>query len=1077
MKTKLSGILTLLLAFVVQFTFAQERTITGVVSDETGPLPGVSVLIQGTSVGTETDFDGTYTISAETGNVLQYSFVGMTTTLRTVGSDAVINVTMVSEENTLDEVVVTALGIKREKKSLGYATQDVKGEAINTVKDPNFVNSLSGKVSGIDVKASGTMGGSTNVVIRGYSSLYNSNQALFVVDGVPISNINNNSSDQSTGRGGYDFGNAAQDINPDDIESVNVLKGGGATALYGSRAANGVILITTKKGKDHGDRGIGVTINSTVTFNTMNPDTFNRYQKEYGAGYSDYYYDAGGPRGGGFFERDLNGDGILELTTPSTEDASFGAVFDENLLIYQWDSWYPELTDTYLVPTPWVAAENDPTTYFKTGVTKFNSVDVNGAYEKGQFRLGYTNLDQEGIVENSQIKRHTIALNASYKVTQKFTASVKANYTQTTGKGRYGTGYDGRNPLQSMRQWNQANVDFKDQKAAYFQTRKNITWNANDPLTNRTPIYTDNPYWTLYENYENDLRNRVFGDVTLNYEINEWLSILGRATIDNYSGLQEERIAIGSVDVPMYSRYNEYFNENNYDLMLNFNKAWDKLTLTGVVGLNINRINYSSILSATNGGLNVPRLYSLSNSANPLLSPTETEWYQGRDGYYANASVGFANIVYVEGSYRRDKASTLPEDNNTFDYYAGSVSFLFSSLINSQAISLGKLRFGYAKTGNAARPLSLFNTYRLGNITGGQPTASLPSTNNNPNLKPETSNELEAGLEMAMFKNRLGFDVSVYDKVSEDLITPVSISAATGYTAQWLNAGEVQNRGIEVTLWGSVVRTDNLEWRIDINYSKNQSEVLSLPAGLDNLQLTSLQGGVSINATVGEPYGMIKGTDFIYHDNGQRVINQSTGRYEHTSSFNENLGTYQADFRGGINNRVTWKNLSFSFLIDMQEGGSVFSLDTWYGMGTGTFDNTVGDNDLGNPKRLPIDQGGGVLLSGVAPDGSANTVRARYDYYANPSSWAVAPNALHVYDASYVKLREMSLSYRIPAEVFRNNIQGLTFTALGRNLWIISKDTPYSDPEAGLSSGNVQGYQSGVYPTTRDIGFSIKLEF
>ena len=327
MKTKLSGILTLLLAFVVQFTFAQDVTITGTVSDETGSLPGVSVLIEGTTRGTQTDFDGNYTINAAAGDVIRYSFIGMTTTKRTVGTESVINVSMVSQENTLDEVVVTALGIEREKKSLGYSTQEVKGDAVNTAKDPNFVNSLSGKVAGIDVKSSGTMGGSTNVVIRGYSSLFNSNQALFVVDGVPVSNINSNTSNQSTGRGGYDYGNAAQDINPDDIESVNVLKGGAATALYGSRAANGVIVITTKKGKDRGNQGIGVTVNSSVTFNKYNQDTFVKYQKEYGAGYSDYYYDAGGPSDGGFFQRDMNGDGVLDLTTPSTEDASFGCYF------------------------------------------------------------------------------------------------------------------------------------------------------------------------------------------------------------------------------------------------------------------------------------------------------------------------------------------------------------------------------------------------------------------------------------------------------------------------------------------------------------------------------------------------------------------------------------------------------------------------------------------------------------------------------------------------------------------------------------------------------------------------------
>jgi hypothetical protein len=389
---------------------------------------------------------------------------------------------------------------------------------------------------------------------------------------------------------------------------------------------------------------------------------------------------------------------------------------------------------------------------------------------------------------------------------------------------------------------------------------------------------------------------------------------------------------------------------------------------------------------------------------------------------------------------------------------------------------LGKLRFGYAKTGNTARPLSVNNVFVLGNITGGQPTASLPSRNNNADLRAETSNEFEVGLEMALFKNRLGLDVSYYDKTSEDLITPVTISASTGYTGQWLNAGEIQNKGIEATVWGSPVKNQNFEWRIDVNYSKNESEVLSLPSGLDNLLLASPQGGVSINATVGEPYGMIQGADFVFVD-GQRVINQTTGRYETTDSTTENLGSYQANFRGGINNRFTWKNLSFSFLIDMQDGGSVFSLDTWYGYATGQFPETVGNNDLGNPKRLPIDQGGGVVLDGVAPDGSPNTVRTRYDYYAHAEGYTRAPQALHVYDASFVKLREMSLSYKLGSDVFRGHVQAMTFTAIGRNLHIFSKDTPYSDPEAGLSSGNVQGYQSGVYPTTRDIGFSVKIDF
>ena len=1073
MKTKISGILTLLLAFVVQFTFAQDRIISGSVSDETGSLPGVSVIIDGTTRGTETNFDGNYTINANTGDVLRFSFVGMTTVTRTVGDQNVINVSMISEDNTLDEVVVTALGIRREKKSLGYATQEVDGEAINTAKDPNFVNSLSGKVAGIDVKSSGTMGGSTNVVIRGYSSLTGNNQALFVVDGVPVSNINNNGGNQTTGRGGYDYGNAAQDINPDDIATVNVLRGAAATALYGSRAANGVILITTKTGKDRGNQGIGVTVNSTVTFNKFNPDTFAEYQDEYGAGYGAYYGSTGY-----FFDIDMNGDGTMDLVTPSTEDASFGARFDGQM-VYQWDSWYPQL-DTYLQPRPYLASENDPTTFFQTGTTLFNSVALDGGNEQGTFRLGYTNLNQEGILPNSEIIRDNVDLNASYKLSDKLTATVKGSYIKTRGQGRYGTGYDALNPMQSFKQWYQVNVDIQEQRRAYEQTGDNITWNATDPTnTDAGPIYFDNPYWVRYENYETDVRNRVIGNIALDYKITDWLSVFGRVSLDNYNLEQEERINVGSVDVSKYSRFNSKFNENNYDLMLNFNQDFsDDFSLRGTIGTNIRRSSYSSIFASTNGGLNMPGLYSLANSKNSINAPGETAWDIGVDGYFATASLGFANTLFVEGSYRVDKFSTLPRDNDTQAYWGVSGSFVFSSLFgNSNWLNLGKLRAGYATTGTGTTAFAVTNTYNLGTPIGGQPIASLPYTNNNPNLKPETSTEFEVGLEMAFFKNRLGFDVSVYDKTSVDLITPVSVSTSTGFGRQVINAGEMQNKGIEVTAWLSPFRTENFEWRIDVNWAKNENEELKLPHGLDNLQLAGLQGGVSINATVGEPYGTIKGTDHVYID-GQPVV-QSNGYYA-KSGTKVVLGNYQPDWKGGINNRFTWGNLSFSFLIDMQKGGSLFSLDQWYGQGTGIYANTAGLNDLGNPLRDPVADGGGVILPGVQEDGSVNDVRAYSGYYGNAYGWGRAVNKQHVYDAGFIKLREMTLSYNLHRDVFGGKnafVQGMTFTALGRNLWIIDKSVPYADPEAGLSSGNIQGYQSGAYPSTKDFGFSVKIEF
>ncbi|NOQ91883.1 MAG: SusC/RagA family TonB-linked outer membrane protein [Flavobacteriaceae bacterium] len=1069
MKTKLSGIMTLLLAFVVQITFAQEQTITGTVSDETGPLPGVSVIIEGTTTGTETDFDGNYTVTANTGEILRYSFVGMTTLSRTVGDQNVINVTMVSESNTLDEVVVTALGIKREKKSLGYATQEVDGSAVNTVKDPNFVNSLSGKVAGIEVKSSGTMGGSSNVIIRGASSLTGSNQALFVIDGVPVSNSNTNSGNQTTGRGGYDYGNAASDINPDDIETINVLKGGVATALYGSRAGNGVIVITTKKGKSQ--RGIGVTVNSSVMFNKFNEDTFAKYQNEYGAGYGAYYGSTGY-----FFDIDMNGDGVDDLVTPSTEDASFGGAFDPNLSVYQWDSWYPEL-DTYLQPTPWVAAENDPTTFFQTGTVLTNSVSLSGGNEQGNFRLGYTNLNQKGILPNSEIIRDNIDFGASYNITDKLTANVKASYIKTKGKGRFGTGYDALNPMQSFKQWFQVNVDIQDQKEAYFATRKNITWNATDATnTDAGPIYFDNPYWVRYENYQNDVRHRVIGHVALNYEINDWLSVYGRVTLDNYNDFQEERINKGSVDVSRYSRYNRNYNENNYDLMLNFDKnITDNLNLRAVLGSNVRRETISSIYAQTNGGLNLPGLYSLANSANPIAAPGEYDADLGVDGYYANVSLGWNNMLYLDASYRMDRFSSLPRGNDTQGYGGVSGSFVFSSLLDANWLSLGKLRAGWAKTGNGTSPYRVSNTYVLGTPIGGQPIASLPSANNNPDLVPETSDEFEVGLEMAFFRNRLGFDFSYYDKTNNDLLTPVTISTATGFTSQWLNAGKTQNKGMELSLWGSPVKTENFEWRIDLNWAQNKNEVLELPQGLTNLELASLQGGVSINATVGEPYGTIRGSDHEYID-GKPVVN-SSGYYKKATGTHV-IGNYQADWTGGLNNRFTYKNLTFSFLIDMKKGGDLFSLDQWYGQGTGVYANTAGLNDLGNPLRDPVSQGGGEILPGVKEDGTPNDIRSYAGWYANGRGWARAVNTQHVYDAGFIKLREVALSYRLGENTFgKSLIQAMTFTASGRNLWLIDSSVPYADPEAGLSSGNVQGYQSGAYPSTKDYGFSVKIEF
>ncbi|TDN80006.1 TonB-linked SusC/RagA family outer membrane protein [Salegentibacter sp. 24] len=1104
MRTKFSSILTLLLVLAVQITFAQERTITGTVVDEDGlPLPGVTVMIQGTNTGTQTDFDGNYSIDATQGDILVFSFVGMETAEYAVTNVDTIDVTLSTDSAQLDEVVVTALGIEREKKSLGYATQSVDGSEVSDVPTQNFVNSLSGKVAGLDISSSGTMGGSSNVVIRGNSSLTGNNQALFVIDGTPISNANNNRSGQASGRGGYDYGNAASDINPNDIASINVLKGAAATALYGARAANGVIIIETKKGSK--GKGIGVSVNSTLMTSHVNDNTLPEYQDQYGAGYGRFY----GPDGDAYFNQyDVDGDGNLDPVTPFTEDASFGGIFD-GAPIYQWNSIYPQLEGTeydfYQQATPWEAGANNPNAIWETGYTMINSVALDGGTDRSSFRLSATNFNQQGNLPNSQIKRNTLKFSASHDFTDKFSAQTNVTYTKTDGKGRYGTGYSSLNIMQQFRQWWQTNVDLYDQRAAYFATGENITWNPNGP-DDLSPIYSDNPYWTLYENYQTDTRNRYFGNINLNYEINDVFSVLGRFTFDTYDELQEQRINVGSADIPEYSRYNNRAAEYNYDLILNFNKdVTEDLNLDGNLGFNLRRNERSYILASTNGGLNAPGFYALSNSSAPINPPTEYESIRMLDGIYARAGLGYLDTYFLEGTIRRDRSSTLPIENNTFYYPSISTSVILSNVIEANWLSFAKLRANYAEVGSDTNPYRVFNTYAISAPFGTAGYASNNSQLANLNLKPERMKAYEVGLEANFADRRIAFDVSYYNSQTENQITPVPVSTATGFATKLLNAGTVENKGIEVSLTLNPIRTEDFDWTINANWAKNKSEVLELDEGIDNLQLASFQGGVSINAAPGEPYGAIRGSAYVYDDNGNRVITDG-GYYERTPNANYIIGNIQPDWTGGVSNTLTYKNLTFSFLIDVQKGGDIFSLDTWYGRATGLYATSVGTNELGNPIRNPLydpelepgDPGyiaeenqGGVILDGVQGDvsynddgtyevtnTSENTVRARTDYFGNPYGYGRDANEGHVYDASFVKLREVSLAYNFgPKIIDATPFTSASLSLIGRNLWIIHKNIPYSDPEAGLSSGNAQGYQSGAYPAVREIGASLRFNF
>ena len=491
----------------------------------------------------------------------------------------------------------------------------------------------------------------------------------------------------------------------------------------------------------------------------------------------------------------------------------------------------------------------------------------------------------------------------------------------------------------------------------------------------------------------------------------------------------------------------------------------------------MNRININSILASTQGGLVIPGIYSLQNS-NVAVRPIDSQTKQGINAYYGQVSFGYKNFLYLDATARRDAYSTLPKSNNSVVYPSVSSSFVFSNLITNNWLSYGKLRANYAEVGNGAPGQALLDTYAKFDPFNSSQMYSAPSVKNNPNLRPTVTTNYEAGLEMSFLDRRIGLDISAYRSLSSDQIFQVPFSTATGYSSKFINAGSIQNKGIEVMVNASPVSTKDFQWEIFVNWAVNRNSVVSLAQGIDNLQLGSFQGGVTINAVVGQPYGQIKGSDFTYL-NGQKVVG-ANGRYVQNTNSNNVIGDINADWTGGVRNKLTYKNFALGFLVDMQKGGDIFSLDRSYGLATGLYAETAGNNELGNPIRNTVANGGGVILPGVLANGSPNNIRTPGpDQYGNVSGYRRAPNKAFIYDASYIKLREVSISYRFPTTWLQKMfIEEMRFSVVGTNLWIIHKNLPDADPESGLGSGNLSaGYSVGSLPTTRNIGCNLTLKF
>ncbi len=1127
---------TIWLTFAVMSIALAQRAVSGTVSGDDGEvLIGATVRVKDTRVGTFTDVNGRYTINVPAdGKTLVINYTGYATQEVDLGASNVVDVVLKAGIQ-LDETVVTALNINRSEKSLGYAVEKINGSDLTNVRDANIVNQLAGRAAGVSVVgSSGNLGGSSRILIRGIRSINGENQPLFVVDGVPMDNSNFSTNNQRRGGGGYDYGNTIQDINPDDVESISVLKGQAAAALYGSRGMNGVIMITTKKGTQKAHKGIGVTVTSNFTSDDILvlPD----YQNRYGGGVD--LRPLGHTDGSGYYKipvTTFNSAGAVTGNYQSFDlvpfygvDESFGTKFDistdehfqhlanlkfasgqnrysfgngfgtnqQGLYFRDWNSYDSWDTQHFGQSRAWTASPNNPRDFYERGSTWSNGIALDGGNERATFRLAYNRLDQSGIFPNSTLKRNTVSFNGDAKLSEKLQAFVGVNYVGNSAVGRSSTGYDGAglNVAQMFNQWWHRELVIDDLRDYKNPDGTQRTWNRIS-ASNPNPQYWDNPYWTRYENFENDSRNRVFGNMGITWKLNDWLSLTGRVLKDFYNEQREERIAVGSISTSYYSEDVYRFDETNTDVILRGDKYLlnDKLNVTAFVGGNKRWTNLNRSFGATRGGLNVPGLYRVQNSLErPDVQNQLTE--REVESVFGGLTLGWKSMLYLDLTGRNDWSSTLPEANNSYFYPSASLSFVFSELLKNNILNYGKLRLGWAKVGGDANPYLIGTVYSSLDNFGSNPSFTVPGTLNNLNLKPEETNSQEVGLDLRFFDSRINIDATYYTGKTLNQIIPLGTTPTTGYTSQIINAGEIKNSGFEISLNVVPVRTKNFNWDVTLNLGKNTNEIVDLNADdptLTNIPIINAPFAVSLNAYEGKPFGTILGYDFLYDASGNKLVD-ADGFYLRTPTVVP-LGSVLPDLTGGVMTSFNYKGISLGAFVDFRKGGKIFSLTNTWGKYSGllavTAEGDIRENGVvaegvlasfdaeGNPivanEGDPNVKGDEIYQS----TGQANTVAvgAQDHFFAN-GGYVIG--AADVYDGSFVKLREMSLGYTLPKKWFGNSgVQDIKVSVVGRNLAILHKNIPNVDPDSAISSGNIQGLEGGALPSTRSIGVNVSLKF
>jgi TonB-linked SusC/RagA family outer membrane protein len=940
----------------------------------------------------------------------------------------------------IEGVVVTALGIKREKKALGYASQEIKGDLISDAGQTNAVSALSGNVAGVQVTAPSSMGGSTRITMRGISSVTGENRPLIVIDGIPLDNSNVNSIDTQRGAGGRDYGDATFDINPDDIESVTVLKGGPAAALYGYRAGNGAIIYTTKSAKKGRTE---VTLNTGVSFESIYIRP--KLQTQYGGGLESELPTA-----------DINGQtyNITEFGT----DESWGPRYNPNLLYLGWNSFDPEFSNDYMKLKKWVAPNKDVDDFFRVGTTYTNNVSVSKSFENTNVRLSYTNTKINGIVPNSEIKKDNFSLNVSSKLSDKLKADAVFNYVHTAGFNRPEQGYGDNSVAQKFYQWGQRQLDFSELKDYKLANGMQRSWNRT-AWDDGTPNFSDNPYWTIYENTSDDSRHRFFGNAGLTYNFSKKVYVAGKVYGDTYSQQIRSRVAVGSAAQSGYTIQKRNNSEFNYEGRIHYNDNFGDFSLNTFAGFNIMDRKWDYLEGRSVGGLIIPGLYNLANSKEAPRAVNES-FHLGVRSVFASVSLGYKDFLFLEGTGRNDWFSML---NDSQFYPSVTGSFVFSKIANVDWISFGKVRAGWSRIAGGSNPYVRGTFATIGTPFGGSPVYSMPAVRGEEGIKPEIKTTKEIGLEMNFFKNRFGFDVTYYDVKSTDLIIPLPIDPATGYGFKTINAGEMTNKGIEAMVNITPIKTSDFSWDFTWNFTRNRNKLVDLQGSLQNYILTTAPFRVQLAAQVGYSYGVILGTDFVYDAAGNKVVD-ATGRYK--ASEIKPLGSVLPDYNMGFRNSFKYKSFGLSFLIDVQQGGKYFSTTHMWGMSSGMLEESA----LGGNREA------GITLPGVKEDGTPN------DIHLDATTWGKSfyntVDAQNVFDASYIKLRDVTLSYDLPKSFIGNSLQGIRVSAFARNLFAWNLANKGIDPEnTSYGSGNIQGIEGGSLPSTRVYGVNVNFKF